>query len=115
MSEDLERLVRTIETSVERRGFLGKLAAASLALVTALFGMVPRSEALVTACVCCLLCRSPSTSCSGCECIWTWRCCPPRLVVNQRVCGECYSPSGSCTGSCTGIRCSWCQPTSALC
>lgn len=106
MSEELDRWANMLDGGVERRGFLGRLAAAAAALVTSLFGFASTSEGLVVACTCCQLCRPNSGTCSGCNCMWTWNCC-----VNRRIstCAECYPNFGPCSGSCTGVICSWCR------
>jgi len=49
MSEELEKLFQKIDNTVGRRGFLGKLAAASAALVTSVLGFAANTEGLVSA------------------------------------------------------------------
>ncbi len=113
MSEQFEKLAQKLEHSVGRRGFLGKLAAASAALAASIFGFAQKSEALVVACVCCTLCLSPS-GCTGCACTWSWFCCPG-ADQRARTCGECYRAGFVCNGSCSGVFCSFCRTTQLIC
>ncbi len=105
MSEALEKLALTIERS-GRRGFLGKLTAASVALVTSVLGFARPTEAVV-GCGCCSLCRSPST-CSACWCTWVWQC---RTGAGRlATCGECFHLNGTCNANCNDtVRCSFCR------
>lgn len=104
MSEELERLARKIENGVGRRGFLGRLSVAAVALVASVFGFARRSDA-VPACGCCNLCLPASAGCTG-ICSWSWFCRPEGQYIAR--CYEFYS-SGTCNGSCSGVSCSFCS------
>ncbi len=115
MSEELKKLVEKIDNTVGRRGFLGKLAAASAALVASVLGFAPNTEGLVSACRCCVLCRANSGSCSGCVCTWTWNCCSNESVSRVSSCSECYNNFPGCVGGCVGVTCSWCRISGLTC
>lgn len=99
-------LIERIGTQVDRRKFLGKMAAITAAGTMWLMRI---DSASAGSCPgfpyggCCL-CGAPS-SCSGCDCTWCWTKCVEGTTWG---CCECWTPAGACNGThCTSVICSW--------
>lgn len=90
-------------SDVTRRGFLGRVVAASVALLSSLFGIADEASGLVSY-LCCTLCNPPQAgTCPPlfCECRWHWVCCwPPYPQQGYWVeCWECFTSAiGGCDG-----------------
>jgi hypothetical protein len=114
------KIVEFIEQSLRRRAFLGKLCAATTALMTGvLFGPETAEANPIFADKCCRLCKDPATcSYSGCTCEWSWQCCqtchPERWRCDECIVtliGSCAPPCQTNTACgkkaiCPGVKCS---------
>lgn len=88
-----------------RRSFLGTLAAAAAALTAAVLGFTPKAAAEVRV-ACCNLCRSPSSSCSNVNGLWSWSCCLTQSGTRYS-CVEYYRPDPNWEEYERQQRCTW--------
>lgn len=96
----MKELAKRLSTMVNRRSFLGKGAAATAALVAAVFGISRSTHACGVGC--CSLCRHDCPG--GYTCYWVWYCCSGE---NEWSCFEGYIPLQSCGPDCEGNVCSY--------
>jgi hypothetical protein len=100
-----DKMVEKLTKMVSRRGVLARLTTGAAALASSLLGTSKASAALVSV-ACCLLCNNSST-CSSCNCTWSWTC-QDRFLwwCDTYSCIECYMVTWPCSGSCTNVKCS---------
>lgn len=91
-----EKLAEGLARRIDRRNAIAKIGAGAMGGLFALMGVKDASALYYRQC--CTLCKSPSTSCSGCA--WCWECC------NQNGTFRCCEYGGACNGSCSGVTCS---------
>jgi hypothetical protein len=97
-----DKMVEKLTKLVSRRGILASLSAGAVALASSLLG-TPKVSAAIVPIECCVLCNSPSATCTGCRCSWSWTC---RNGNGTFRCIECYFVSFPCNGTCTNVSCS---------
>jgi hypothetical protein len=115
----VSELVKWVGQQIDRRRFLGRVAAVGAIAAGGLFGLAEPAQA--SHCPgglchqgCCCLCQCASSGCAGTgACTWCWPCCQNGKV---RRCCEVYFPGGSiCTGNCVSIKCSYYVQTNTSC
>jgi hypothetical protein len=102
----MEKIVRRIGESLDRRSFLGKLGFGLAASLLGLFTLPEKAQGLVSY-ACCTLCKSNSGSCSGCACTWCWTCGPWGPRGDYYSCCECHGDSSYCGAGCSNVTCSY--------
>ena len=108
-----EKLVKELGKYLDRRKFLTKLGVGTLGGLLGLLGWPQMAEAGCCppgGCVsyyCCTLCKSPSGSCSNCDCVWCWTCLS--TIGRTFRCCECNQGISSCGPCCDYVTCSWAQ------
>jgi hypothetical protein len=121
----VEQLMEKIAKSINRRGFLGKAASASAAVVMAILGFPKRADATLYEYACCMLCSKTMcqnlTQCAG---TWCWTCMYYDTIDGHCYCFvykcyECYnsSVSSSCFAVCAPeppVNCG-CPSTGIIC
>ena len=111
-------LVRAAGREVNRRTVLRRIGTGALATVGMLLGLqgVASATTSLVHYKCCNLCRSPSSSCSGCVCYWCWTCCGSDSGRRNYRCCEChYADPAPCVNDCDDVRCSIAVPLSGGC
>lgn len=101
-----DQLVDAIGKQTSRRKFLRRVGVSAMAVSAAVLGLPAEAEATIRY-KCCNLCKSPSSSCGSCACVWCWTCCNSLSNFLKYRCCECHSNTSACGAACaSNVRCS---------
>ena len=117
-----ETFAEHVAERTERRPFLRRAGAATVATATALLGKPDTASALVPYHGC-QLCHTPATqggpSCGNLRCSWCWigLCHGATGNRHKNVCCEGYGATGGrcCSPGCNGVKCSFLGPYGLSC
>jgi hypothetical protein len=104
----LQKVTERMESMLDRRGFIGKVAAGVAAIGASLFGTsFVKTVSACVGCNCCELCYPASQDCAGAICTWEWTCCSSPcgddMTQWRWSCTECWQDIEA-PGACTGLR-----------